>query len=326
MDVTIVIVNYNTCELLEKCIASIKNETTCLHEIIVVDNASKDESLTMLNIKYSDVIVINNTCNVGFAKANNQGFSIGSGKYYLMLNPDTVILSGAIDKLVAYMDSNQNVGICGPQNVDSEGNLQYSCDYFPGFFKTLWAHTNFVNRYPNVKIFQRSRLRECDYVSKMEVEKIMGCSLMIRSSLYKQLGGLDTRYFMYFEETDLCYRVKQAGSRILYLPDASIVHFGGESAKTVKEERVINNKTVVSYYYKSQCYFFRKNYGLWPMVAISALDFSFGCALLFRNLFRKDKVKKALGLERGVSICSVFIEIFWNFIKNQFTSRQQAAQ
>ena len=118
MDVSIVIVSYNTCLLLDECIASVVRETKRPHEIIVVDNASTDDSCTMLRDKYPEVILLQNNCNVGFARANNQGFVLGTGRYFLMLNPDTVVLDGALDKLVDFMDANPYAGICGSRNVD----------------------------------------------------------------------------------------------------------------------------------------------------------------------------------------------------------------
>jgi hypothetical protein len=224
-----------------------------------------------------------------------------------MLNPDTIVLPAALDKLVDFMNNNADVGICGPRNVDPEGNLQYSCDYFPGFFKSLWAYTNIANRYPRIKTFQRQSQMACDYSSVQDVDKIMGCSLMIRSALYKEVGGLDNNYFMYFEETDLCYQVKKLGHRVTYVPTAAIVHFHGESSKSQTTQRVVN-KTITSYFYESQYYFFRKNYGFWPMVAIGSLDLLYGIALVLRNTPRKDQVKRKLGLDRGKALCSAFLE------------------
>jgi len=137
VDISIVIVSYNTCRILDECIASIKQETTCAHEIFVVDNASADDSCQMLREKYQDITLIENSQNVGFAKANNQGFTLASGKYFFMLNSDTVILDGAIDKLFEFMEGNPDVGICGPRNIGRDGKRQNNCDHFPGFWNTF---------------------------------------------------------------------------------------------------------------------------------------------------------------------------------------------
>jgi GT2 family glycosyltransferase len=298
MDVSIVIVNFNTCRILDECIVSIKKETTVDNEIIVVDNASVDGSCQMLCEKHPDVKLIENQENVGFAKANNQGFAIASGKYFFMLNSDTVVLDGAVGKLAAFMDEHPDVGICGPRNEGTDGELQYSCDHFPSFWNNLWSYTNFTNRFPEIALFRRGLMRYWDYSGQRDVEKIMGCSLMIRKDLYRQLGGLDNSYFMYFEETDLCFQARKAGLRTVYFPDARIIHYGGASAKSQKSEQVVNT-TVASYYYKSKYYFLLKNYGTFPMLANRFLDLVFGIALMLRNSLRKDKEKRSFSLSKA---------------------------
>lgn len=290
MDVSIVIVSYNTSRLLDECIHSIKRETRCAYEIIVVDNASDDGSCRMLREKHPDVTLIENRQNEGFAKANNQGFALASGKYFLMLNPDILLLDGAIDKLVEFMDQHQDVGICGPRNIGRDGKLQYNCDHFPSLWNTFWEYTNFVNRFPAVPLFRRSHMLYWDYAAQRDVDRIMGCSLMIRAKVFEKLGGLDHNYFMYFEETDLCFQARKSGSRVVYLPHAAIIHYGGESSKSQTSDAVVN-RTISAYFLKSQYYFFRKNYGFLPMLAMRVLDFCYGSALLLRNSIRIDKTK-----------------------------------
>ncbi len=303
MDVSVVIASYNTCRILNECIASIKKETTVRYEVIVVDNASRDDSCRMLREKYPEVLLIENSENAGFARANNQGFAIAQGKYFFMLNPDTVILDRAIDKLVDFLEQNPDVGICGPRNVGRGGELQYSCDHFPSLWNTLWVYSNLVNRYPKVKMFKRSRMQYWDYSEIKDVERIAGCALMIRSDLYIRLGGLDNNYFMYFEETDFCYRVIREGYRVVYLPHAVIIHYGGESSQSQTEQRVIN-KTIYSYYLGSQYYFYRKNYGFFSVVTIRGLDFVYGLALLARNAARADRLKRAHSLAKARDLCA----------------------
>jgi hypothetical protein len=301
MDVSIIIVSYNTARLLEECITSINSQTSIEFEIIVVDNNSTDNTIEMLNTKHSDVICIENKVNRGFARANNQGFSRATGKYFFMLNPDTLVLDKSIDKLISFMEANPDIGICGPRNEDCNGNLQYSCDHFPSFWNSLWSYSNLTNYFPNVSRFRRNLMKYWDYSEQRDVERIMGCALMIRSDLFRHLGGLDDNYFMYFEETDLCYQANRAGYRTVYFPESRIIHYGGESSKSQKEEKVINT-TITSYHYESQYYFYRKNYGLIPMIMIRTLDFGYGIALLLRNLFRKDKARRSFNLYKAHAI------------------------
>jgi hypothetical protein len=302
MDVSIVIVSFNTSRLLDECIASIKQETRCPHEIIVVDNASTDDSCRMMEEKYPEVRLIENSENAGFARANSQGFAAAGGRYFFMLNSDTLILDGAIDKLIDFMDRHPDVGICGPRNAGRDGKLQYSCDHFPSIWNSFCSYSNLANRYPAVPLFRRSRMQYWDYSETRDVEKIMGCSLLIRAELYKRLGGLDDNYFMYFEETDLCFRAIKSGCRIVYVPTASIIHYGGESSKTESGQAVID-KTVYSYFLASQYYFYRKNYGYFPMLAMRCLDFGYGLALIVKNAFRSDKDSKKLRLAKGQALC-----------------------
>jgi GT2 family glycosyltransferase len=301
VDVSIVIVSYNTCKLLDECIVSIKKETTIAYEIIVVDNASTDNSCQMLQKKYPEIKLIENGDNAGFARANNQGFAIASGKYYFMLNPDTLILAGAIDKLVAFMERNHDVGLCGPRNIGVDGKLQYNCDHFPSVWNAFCEYTNIVNRFPSAPLFRRAHMRYWDYADQRDVERMVGCSLMIRSDLYKELNGLDDNYFMYFEETDFCFRASRLGMRTVYFPHAVIIHYGGESSQSQSSETVIDG-TVSTHFLNSQYYFMRKNYGALQALTMRVLDFCYGAALVLRNTMRSDKLKKRHGRLKGRSL------------------------
>lgn len=298
MDVSIVIVSYNTCRILDECIASIKRETNAGYEIIVVDNASTDDSCRMLLEKYPEVVLIENSENAGFARANNQGFAIARGKYFFMLNSDTLILDKAIDRLVDFMEKNPDIGICGPRNIGRDGKIQYNCDHFPGFWNTLCYYAGLRYIFPASGFFNRCNMRYWDYSETKDVDRIVGCSLMIRSGLFKRLGGLDEKYFMYFEETDFCFRSRNNGVRTTYFPHAEIIHYGGESAKN-DNKAVLINKLISSYFFSSQYYFFRKNYGVVSMLAIRGLDLVYGIILVIRNSIRSNPGKKESGMKLG---------------------------
>lgn len=309
MDVSIVIVNYNTEKLLDECIQSIKRETNITFEIIVVDNASTDTSPNMVRTKHPDVQLIENSENVGFARANNQGFALARGRYFFMLNPDTIILDGAIDRLFQFMERYPDVSICGPRNIDGQGALIYNCDHFPSLWNTFCEYSNLCNRYPSISIFRRARMRDWDYSKPREVDKIMGATLFFRAGLYQELGGLDPNYFMYFEETDFCYRARQAGKKVIFLPHITILHYGGKSAENQSQEQVLH-RTISAHFFRSQYYFYKKHYGLLRMMAIRGLDFSYGLSLLVRNAVRKDKIKRTLGLRKGRTLLTHSIRFF----------------
>lgn len=308
MDVSIVIVNYNTCRLLDECIESIKRETRCEYEIIVVDNASSDDSCKMIKTKHPDVLLIENAENSGFAKANNLGFARARGRYFFMLNPDTVILDRAIDKLVDFMDNNHDAGICGPRNVGPDGALQHNCDHFPSVWNTLCYYASLGELFPKSRIFNRCWMRYWDYDGVRNVERMTGCSLMIRSSLFREVGGLDESYFMYFEETDFCYQAHLKGKKTVYFPYSCIIHYGGESAKTVKSIPVYNN-VCWTYFYKSQYYFFRKNYGLLPTIAIKLLDALNGLKICLLSFKHSNADKKNNNMKIGLFLIKTALNV-----------------
>lgn len=285
MDISIVIVNYNTSRLLDECISSIKRETSCQYEIFVVDNASQDDSVEMLHRKHPEVNLIENDRNVGFARANNQGFKRACGKYFFMLNPDTLILDGAIDKLFEYMEHHPQAGVCGPKNLDPDMNLQYNCDHYPSLWNDFVQYTRLDAAFPHIRLFNLSRMRYWNYSELQAVDRIVGCSLLIRSDIFKKVGGLDDNYFMYFEETDLCYRIGRMGYKIIYYPNAAIIHYGGESSKSSEE---VFNKTAMNYFLPSKYYFHKKNYGIINMIEVRLVDLCYGILLWLKNYKRKD--------------------------------------
>jgi len=289
MDVSIVIVSFSTSRLLDECIVSIKEETHCAYEIIVVDNASTDDSCRMIKEKHPEAMLIENSENVGFARANNQGFALARGNYFFMLNSDTVILDGAIDKLMDFMEKNKKVGICGPRNCSRDMTIQYNCNHFPSIWIDFTLHTRLCAVLPKIKWFNLSQMKYWDYDGIREVDLITGCALMIRNQIYKALGGLDDHFFMYYEETDLCYRMRKLGYSVVYYPDATIIHYGGGSSRNNSPGTVFS-KTNMDHFLKSKYYFNNKNYSSVHEIIARVLDLSYGLILLLKNLWRKDLV------------------------------------
>ena len=298
MDVSIIIVNFNSANFLVDCLKSIKSQTSVPHEVIVVDNASTDDSVDVIKRNCKGIMLIENKKNSGFAKANNQGFDNAQGRYLLMLNPDTIVLDKAIDKLVDYMDAHLDVGICAPKNVDKNGKNQANCDYFPSIVNDVIEYLNLNRKFPDIALLNRGRLLNWGYHEFREVDKVMGCSLIIRSELYKAVGGLDNRFFLYFEETDLCYRVRKTNYKIMYHPLASIIHFGGESTKTEKKKKLVV-KMNMEYFFDSKFYFYKKNYGYGLAVLSRIIDILYAYLVVIRNTFRKKGVQKEQHLKKG---------------------------
>lgn len=227
---SVVIVNWNTRNLLRNCLASVRDETLVSHEVWVVDNGSDDGSQAMVRDEFPDVHLIANADNRGFAAANNQAFPLCQGEYVLLLNSDTVVLDGALDKMVAHMHAHDQVGALGCKLLNADGSLQPSAH---NFYSTagslienraltmLWARR--YARTPFLEFFDHSIARRVDWVC--------GAVLMVRRAVLHDIGMLDDSFFMYGEELDWQMRMRKAGHQVWFMPQARIVHYGGGSSR-----------------------------------------------------------------------------------------------
>jgi len=248
MDLSIVIVNSNTRELLRDCLKSIYENTVGIkHEVIVVDNNSADGSTNMVETEFPCVKLIRNTENLGFSKGNNQGFEVSSGRYILMLNSDTRVLDHAVNSTVRFMDEHPEAGAVGCRTVDGEGEPQLTYERFPTILSEMFRTTPLSRLFPHNVAVNRG-----DY---LEVDWAQGSFLMLRRAALSEIGMLDEMYSpAYSEETDLCYRLKQAGWQVYYVPDATIVHLGGQTTKSMYEWHFLQ-------LHRSKFLFFKKHRG-----------------------------------------------------------------
>lgn len=244
MDISFIIVNWNTADLLKNSIRSIKNDYS--FEIIVVDNASTDNSVSMLKKEFPDIVLIENSVNMGFACAVNQGIGVAEGEYVILLNSDAVLESGSVDRLISYMNENPDTGVCGGQLINPDGSRQNSFDNFPSLATELLNKSLlrlfFPDKYPS---------KNMDYRAPLNVDSIIGACFVIRKKCMQEVGLLDEDYFFFMEETDWCYRVSKAGYKITFVPSAKITHLQGKSAEK------IHIKSRVEYYYSRYLYFFK---------------------------------------------------------------------
>jgi GT2 family glycosyltransferase len=234
-DVSIVIVSWNTRDILRDCLASIFAETRGVRfEVIVVDNASSDDSVEMIRCEFPEVTLIGNCDNRGFAAANNQGIDAAQGRYVLLLNPDTVVLDGAIDKSVGFADAHPQAAVVGCKVLNSDRTLQRSCFMFPSALNLFLLATYLDRLFSRNRFFGRDRMSWWDADDSRPVDVVSGCFMLVRRETIDQVGKLDERYFMYGEETDWCYRFTKAGWKVLFTPDAQIIHLGGSSSDRVR--------------------------------------------------------------------------------------------
>jgi GT2 family glycosyltransferase len=234
VEVSIVIVSYNTSAILRDCLRSIGEQTRTSHEIIVVDNNSPDDTCQMIRNEFPMVRLVANTENVGFARANNQGLTQASGTYILFLNPDTIILDAAIDIMVSWLASQPTVGLVGPHVLNDDGiSDQASILRFPTV-KRLF-HTHIPVSVLAGKLFGIQFETTNPSVSSvsMPVEAVLGCCMLMPTSLARRVGGMNETYFMYSEEYDLAEAVHGAGYGVYYLHEATIIHLGGASTAAI---------------------------------------------------------------------------------------------
>ncbi len=234
------------------CIKSIlDNPPSYDFEIIVVDNNSADNTVKTIENLFPDVILVDNKINLGFAAANNQGIEIAKGQYTLLLNPDTIIHQDSINKLIEFMDNNCDVGVCGPKLLNRDGSIQRCARRFPTFSAALHRQTIFKITSIFKGYHRKYNMRDFDHNSQMDVDQIMGAALLVRKSVIDKIGALDETYFMYYEEVDFCYRVKQAGFRVVFTPQAVITHLGGQSSKQVPvAKRMMQMESMFKYFRK----------------------------------------------------------------------------
>ncbi|HPD45737.1 MAG TPA: glycosyltransferase family 2 protein [Anaerohalosphaeraceae bacterium] len=239
-DVSIIIVNWNTRELLRDCIASIyANAGDTGHEIIVVDNASSDGSVEMVKTEFPDVRLVQNTENHGFARANNEGMQLAGGRYILLLNSDTRLLDNALEKVVAFADRNPDAAVVGCRVLNPDMTLQPTCFMFPSTLNMFLSFSYLYKSFEKNRWFGRERMTWWRRDDVRAVDVVTGCFMLVRRRAIQQVGMLDDRFFMYAEETDWCYRFKQAGWKVMFTPDAEIIHYGGQSSRAVRAEMLI---------------------------------------------------------------------------------------
>ena len=257
IDVSVIIVNYNVKDLLVNCVDSILSSSGDLKlEIIVVDNNSFDGSAEQLKLKFKDtpaVKVIESRVNLGFAKANNLGAKSAKGKYLLILNPDTIVQEDTIEKTIKFYEDNQKAGAVSCKLVLPNGKLDLACRRsFPRPSVAIYRILGLSKLFPHSKTFARYNLTYLDENQTYEVEAICGAFMMIKKEIYEKVGGFDEDYFMYGEDLDLCFRIKQAGYKIFYYSGNSIIHFKGESTRK-------SSLSYVSNFYGAMKIFVQKN-------------------------------------------------------------------
>jgi len=254
LDLSVIIVSWNTRQLLQECLESLYRHTKGItFEVFVVDNNSSDGSPEMVSTLFPRVNVIANDYNAGFSKANNQAIRVSKGRYVALLNPDTLLTEDVFSPLILYADRHDKIGAIGPKIFCGDGKtIQYSCaKKLPNLYSAFCSASGLSSR---SKIFDGVHMSYRDHESSRYVEAICGACMVVRKIAIDAVGLMDENQFMYGDEIDWCKRFADSGWRIYYYADASIIHYGGESSKQVMQEANFQ-------FLRARRYYFRKHHG-----------------------------------------------------------------
>jgi GT2 family glycosyltransferase len=231
VDLSVCIVNWNTREHLRNCLRSIYEDAPAAAcQVIVVDNASSDDSVAMVDSEFPQVRLIASTENLGFARANNRAFAVAEGRYLLMLNPDTLVRPGTFDRLVAFADGSADAGVVGPKLLNPDGSLQRSCwRGYPSLRMALVDALYLWRVAPNMSWVRQIEIPEDELKRVLEVDHVLGAAMLVRADVYCRVGGMDEGIFLFLEETEWCFRIQNSGWKVYFVPDAQIVHIGQQS-------------------------------------------------------------------------------------------------
>lgn len=261
IDLSIIVVSWNVRDLLQTCLTSIEAGKGSLRlETIVVDSNSDDGSVEMVRESFPQVRLIDREENVGFPLGNNIGLAEAHGRYLLLLNPDTEVVGDALAAMVGYLEANPEVGVVGGQLLNPDGTVQSSRRRFPtvvtAFFESTW-----LQPFAPKGILRRYYAEDIDDGETADVDWVKGACLMTRKTILEQVGPLDADYFMYSEELDWCKRIKMAGWRVVYFPEAKIIHHEGKSSEQAVTARHIN-------FQRAKLRYFRKYHGMMIMIVL----------------------------------------------------------
>jgi hypothetical protein len=258
MKLSIIIVNYNTGALTRACVESVlAQKLPFKYEIVVVDNDSSDLSVSFLRSDFPDIKVIQNKKNLGLAGGVNKGLAETTGKYRLILNPDIVVMPRAIEKMVELMDKDNKIGMLGGELVSPNGKKQYSCYRFYRPITILYRRTFLGKTRQGKKEIARFLMKDYDRESVRCVDWLMGACLMVREKAIDDVGGMDERFFLYFEDVDWCRRFWKGGWRVCYMPTALFSHYHQKSSEKNGLLGMVSNRIVREHISSAIKYFWK---------------------------------------------------------------------
>jgi GT2 family glycosyltransferase len=268
--VSIVIVSFNTRDVLRECLLSVYREIDSLHvQVIVVDNASADGSPEMIEQEFPGVVMIRSLVNLGFGRANNLGFEAASGRYVVLLNSDAFLTEGALERSIAHMEANPHAGLGGGRLIGRDGSWQPSARMFPTVLGDLIVLSGLAARFPRSRFFGNADRTWANVMEAAAVDWVPGAYSIIRAEAITAAGPFDPRFFLYSEEVDLCKRIKEKGYEVWYWPDIAVVHIGGESSRQVRSLEISRSGAQLTLWrMRSTLLYYRKHHGLTAWLAM----------------------------------------------------------
>lgn len=267
VDLTVSIVSYCVAERMQACVeGAVAGAPRHQLQVIIVDNASDDgspELLQRLSEKLGFELILNQD-NRGFAAANNQALRRARGRYFMLLNPDTEVVGDSLSRLVEAMDGDLSLGAIGPQLLDEEDNVTASCRRLPSLERSFW-HLSYLDKlFPKAPRLRDYMMGDFDHLESRDVDQPQGAALMLRRELIDQIGPLDERFFLYFEEVDWCARVLASGHRVHFLATAQVRHAAGSSADKVWGR-------AIHHFFESMVRYHRKNHGFFGALLLKCM-------------------------------------------------------
>jgi len=298
-DVSIVIVSFNTREVLRECLESVERESAGLRvEVLIVDNNSSDGSPDMIEREFPAVRLFRSQTNLGFASANNVALEVVRGRYPVLLNSDAFLRSGALSLAVRHMDEHPNVGLAGGRLVGRDDAWQPSARKFPSLLDDFFVMTGLAAKFPESRFFGRFDRTWADPMEACECDWVPGAFSIIRTEALKKAGLFDPAFFLYSEEVDLCRRIRNAGYKIMYWPDVVVTHIGGESSRQLKSlEMSKSGAQLVLWSMRSKLLYYRKHHGWIGAWGARMLETGLCRLIVVRNGFSRDLRRQARGRE-----------------------------
>lgn len=268
-DVSLIIVSFNTREVLRESLQSVERERGDLRlEIFVVDNNSRDGSVEMVEICFPHVRILRSQVNLGFGAANNVAIELAQGEFIVLLNSDAFLQPHSLQISFNRMNENKDVGLAGGRLVGRDLALQPSARMFPGIFSDFLVLSGLAHRFPKSRFFGRFDRTWADPMLPAEVDWVPGAFSIIRAEALRRVGLFDPDFFLYSEEVDLCLRIQNAGYKIMYWPDIEVIHIGGESSRQIKSlEMSSAGAQLIRWRMRSTLLYYRKHHGFQAWMA-----------------------------------------------------------